>query len=67
MMMSLFSQVNFFEYLYPFAIASCVVWVVEVMSIFESLVVLNVELNHMVELMGLAHSQEFDNIFALSC
>ena len=31
---------------------------------FESLVVLNIELNHTVELMGLACSQEFDNIFA---
>ena len=37
------------------------------MNIFESWVVLNVELNHTVELMGLAQSQEFDNIFALSC
>ena len=36
------------------------------MNIFESLVVLNVELNHTVESMGLAHSQEFENIFALS-
>ena len=58
---------QFFGYLYPFAIASCVVWVLELMNIFESLVVLNVELNHTVELMGLAHSQEFGNIFALSC
>ena len=38
------------------------------MNIFESLVALNIELiNHTVELMGLAYSQEFDNIFALSC
>ena len=37
------------------------------MNIFESLVVLKIELNHTVELMGLAYSQEFDNIFALSC
>ena len=36
------------------------------MDIFESLVVLNIE-NHTVELMGLAYSQVFDNIFALSC
>ena len=58
---------QFFGYLYPLAIVSCVVWVVEVMNIFESLLVLKVELNHTVELMSLAHSQEFDNIFALSC
>ena len=62
-----FAQVNFFGYLYPWAIALCVVWVLEVMNIFESLVVLKIELNHTVELMGLAYSQEFDNIFALSC
>ena len=37
------------------------------MNIFESLVVLKIELNHTVELMGLAYSQEIDNIFALSC
>ena len=37
------------------------------MNIFESLVVLNIELNHNVELMSLAYSQEFDNIFVLSC
>ena len=37
------------------------------MNFFESLVVLNVELNHTVELMGLAYSEQFDNIFALSC
>ena len=36
------------------------------MNIFESLVVLNIE-NHTVELTGLAYSQEFHNIFALSC
>ena len=34
------------------------------MNFFESLVVLNIELNHTVELMSLAYSQEFDNIFA---
>ena len=34
------------------------------MNIFESLVVLNIELNLTLELMGLAYSQEFDNIFA---
>ena len=56
-----------YRYLYPFAIALCVVWVLEVMNIFESLVVLKIELNHTVELIGLAYSQEFDNIFALSC
>ena len=33
------------------------------MNIFESLVVLNIELNHTVELMGLAYSQEFALIF----
>ena len=66
-MMLSFNQVNFFGYLYPFAIALCVVWVLEVMNIFESLVVLNIELNHTLELMGLAYCQEFDNIFALSC
>ena len=32
------------------------------MNIFESLVVLNVELNHIVELMGLAYSQGFECI-----
>ena len=31
----------------------------EVMNIFELLVVLNIELNHTAELMGLAYSQEF--------
>ena len=36
------------------------------MNIFELLVVLNIE-NRSVELTGLAYSQEFDNIFALSC
>ena len=45
----------------------CFFSVLDVMNIFESLVVLNIELNHTVELMGLAYSQEFDNIFALSC
>ena len=35
------------------------------MNFFESLVVLNIELNHTVELMSLAYNQEFDNIFAL--
>ena len=34
------------------------------MNIFELLVVLNIELNLTLELMGLAYSQEFDNIFA---
>ena len=34
------------------------------MNIFESLVVLKIELNLTLELMGLAYSQEFDNIFA---
>ena len=34
------------------------------MNIFESLVVLNIELNLTLELMSLAYSQEFDNIFA---
>ena len=34
------------------------------MNIFESLVVLNTELNLTLELMGLAYSQEFDSIFA---
>ena len=34
------------------------------MNFFESLVVLNIELNHTVELMSLAYCQEFDNIFA---
>ena len=41
----------------------CFFSVLDVMNIFESLVVLNIELNHTVELMGLAYSQEFDNIF----
>ena len=36
------------------------------MNIFESLVAINIK-NHTVELTGLAYSQEFDNIFALSC
>ena len=36
------------------------------MNIFESLVLLNSE-NHTVELTGLAYSQKFNNIFALSC
>ena len=35
------------------------------MNIFELLVVLNIE-NHTVELTGLAYSQKFNNIFALS-
>ena len=49
-----------------FVIASCVVWGLEVINIFESLVVLNIE-NHTVELTGLPYSQEFDNIFSLCC
>ena len=49
--------------MYPFTIALCIVSVLEVTNIFESLVVLNIELNLTVELMGLAYSQEFDNIF----
>lgn len=36
------------------------------MNNFESLLVLNIE-NHTVELKDLAYSQEFDNVFALSC
>ena len=36
------------------------------MNIFESLVAINIK-NHTVEMTGLAYSQEFDNIFALSC
>ena len=61
-----FAQVNFLG-ICSHSQLLCVVWVLEVMNIFESLVVLNVELNHTVELMGLAYSEEFDNIFALSC
>ena len=38
----------------------------EVMNSFESLVVLNIT-NRTVKLTGLVYSQEFDNIFALSC
>ena len=66
-MMLSFNQVNFlgiciyWQFLYVFF------WVLDIMNFFESLVVLNVELNHTVELMGLAYSEEFDNIFALSC
>ena len=37
------------------------------MSIFESLVVLNIENHTDLELTVLAYSQEFDNVFALSC
>ena len=67
-MMLSFNQVNFLgicihsQLLYVFFFS-----VLDAMNIFESLVVLNIELNHTVELMGLAYSQEFDNIFALSC
>ena len=50
-----------FDCFYPFLIALCVVWVLEVINIFESLVVLNFE-NHTVELTGLAYTQEFDII-----
>ena len=57
---------SFFYFFYPSVIALCVVSVLQVMIIFELLVVLNIE-NHLVELTGLAYSREFDNIFALSC
>ena len=62
-MMLSFSQVNFLG-ICSHSQLLCVVWVLDVMNIFESLVVLNIELNLTLELMGLAYSQEFDNIFA---
>ena len=66
-MMLSFNQVIFWVFVSIRNCFMCFFSVLDVMNIFESLVVLNIELNHTVELMGLAYSQEFDNIFALSC
>jgi len=51
-MMLSFNQVNFLGICIHSQLLYVFFWVLEVMNIFESLVVLNIELNHTVELMG---------------